>query len=56
MYRIHCHRAHIDHELGPDRVISAHRTSDGVVTYLRCPCGDVVVVGPGIAADLADAA
>lgn len=47
MYRIHCHRANVDHELGSDRVLSAHRTSDGVVAYLRCPCGDIVVAGPG---------
>lgn len=46
MYRIHCRRANIDHIVGSDRVLSAHRTSDGVVAYVRCPCGDVVVVGP----------
>lgn len=46
MYRIHCRRANIDHIVGTERVVSAHRTSDGIVAYVRCPCGDIVVVGP----------
>lgn len=40
---VHCDRLGVDMMLGPDRVLSTHRTSDGVVAYLRCHCGSVVL-------------
>lgn len=55
-YRIRCVRRHVVYELGADRMLSTHRTSEGTVTYLRCPCGDVVVdrAGHRLSADDVD--
>lgn len=42
---VRCDRLGLDMILGRDRVLSAHRTSVGVVAYLRCHCGGLVVAG-----------
>lgn len=44
-HRVRCDRLGLDTVLGRDRVLSAHRTSEGVVTYLRCHCGGLVIGG-----------
>lgn len=44
-HRVRCDRLDLDTVLGRDRVVSAHRTSEGVVTYLRCHCGGLVIAG-----------
>lgn len=43
---VRCPRCGIVKLLGRDRVLSAHRTSEGVVTYLRCHCGGLVIAMP----------
>lgn len=43
---VRCPQCGIVKPLGRDRVVSAHRTSEGVVTYLRCYCGGLVVATP----------
>ena len=47
---VHCPRCGIVRPLGRDRVLSAHRTSEGIVTYLRCHCGGLVVAMPDVPA------
>lgn len=49
-YRTQCDRSGGAVVLGRSQVLSAHRTSGGVVTYLRCRCEALVIVigdGPG---------
>lgn len=44
--RVHCRWTQHAELLGEDRVLSAHRTSAGVATYLRCHCGGLVIELP----------
>ncbi|MFF2551880.1 hypothetical protein ACFVUS_12825 [Nocardia sp. NPDC058058] len=30
-----------DHPIDPTRILSRHRTSEGVITYTRCHCGTI---------------
>lgn len=48
-HHITCHTCHQVFDPA-DRVVSAHRTSEGVVRYVRCPAGHLVVALPGAAA------
>lgn len=43
---VHCPRSQRTQLLDRDRVLSAHRTSAGVATYLRCHCGGLVIEQP----------
>ena len=36
---VHCRRCWADHPLPAVQTLSAHRSSEGVVTYFRCPTG-----------------
>jgi len=44
--RVHCTSAQRTEVLDKDSVLSAHRTSAGVATYLRCRCGALVIELP----------
>lgn len=47
MFSVHCPKYEAEVLRGPSSVISVHNTSQGVVTYLRCQCGAVVVMVTG---------
>jgi hypothetical protein len=44
MFDLYCHICGMDHEVGSESVLSAHRISDGTIAYVRCPEGHTVVV------------
>lgn len=53
MYRFHCPVDDIEVPPEPRRLLSAHRTSEGTVSYVRCRCGKIAVMVTGALLDRA---
>ncbi|MBW3659291.1 MAG: hypothetical protein KY457_11680 [Actinobacteria bacterium] len=47
MFSIHCPVEGAEVLRGPRSILSMHNTSAGVVTYVRCACGQIVVMVTG---------
>lgn len=47
MFTIHCPVAGAEVLRGPRSILSMHNSSDGVVTYVRCSCGQIAVMVTG---------
>lgn len=47
MFTIHCPVEGAEVLRGPRSILSMHNTSEGVVSYVRCVCGQIAVMRTG---------